>query len=222
MALGTPEMLLVIRARDEASRVLGRLSSTLRDVDKGAMQAAQDQMARGGALVSLGAGITAVGGAALSYFNDAADAAGEYETQARRALTQADGVKVSLQQLQDLGREVARDIPVPFENMQEALYTIFSTIDTDLPGAERLLREFSKSAVAGQTDLGTATEGTLQILNGFGLGVEGVSRANDVMFQLVRKGVGTFDQFVGSMGKAAPSAKRAGQDVESLAGIWRS
>jgi TP901 family phage tail tape measure protein len=219
MALGTREILLVIRARDEASRVLGRLNNQMRDLDNGAAKAAQDAMARGGALVSLGAGMAAVGAAMGAFFVDATNAAGEYETQARRALTQADGVQVSLQQLKDLGREVAREIPVPFEEMQKSLYSIFSTIDTDLPGAEKLLREFSKAAVAGQTDLEVVTTGTLQTLNAFGLGVEGVTRVNDVMFQLVRKGVGTFEEFIVSIGKASPSAKRAGQDVESLAGM---
>jgi TP901 family phage tail tape measure protein len=219
MALGTREMLLVIRARDEASRVLGRLSSSMKDLDKGAMQAARDSMARGGALVSLGAGITAMGAAGLAYFNDATNAAGQYETQARRALTQADGVKVSLEQMKDLGRQVAKEIPAAFADMQPALYTIFSTIDTNLPGAAKLLREFSKAAVAGQTDVNTATEGGLQAMNAFGLGIKGVTRVNDVLFQLVRKGVGTYEQFVSSLGKAGPSAKRAGQDIETLAGM---
>lgn len=219
MALGTREMLLVIRARDEASRVLSRLSHTMRDLDRGAMQAAQDSMARGGALVSLGAGMAAVGGAGVAMLADMANAAGEYETAARKALTQADGVAVSLEQMKDLGRDVARDVPAAFDQMQEALYSIFSTIDTDLPGARKLLHQFAKAAVAGQTDVQTATVGGLQAINAFSLGVEGVTRVNDVMFQLVRKGVGTFDEFVVSIGKASPSANRAGQQIEDLAGM---
>jgi TP901 family phage tail tape measure protein len=219
MALGTREMLLVIRARDEASRVLGRLAGNLSSLDKGAAAAAAAGLARGGALVSLGAGITAIGAAGLNFFNDTVDAAGEYETAARKALTQADGVKISLEDMKRIGRDVARDIPAAFDDMQESLYTIFSTIDTDMPGSEKLLRAFSKAAVAGQTDVQKATEGGLQAINAFGLGVEGVTRVNDVMFQLVRKGVGTYEQFVSSLGKAGPSAKRSGQDIETLAGM---
>jgi TP901 family phage tail tape measure protein len=219
MALSTREMLLVIRARDEASRVLGRLASNMKDLDKGALAAATSSMARGGALVSLGAGITALGAAGINYLNDTVDAASAYEQATRKTLTQTDNVKVSLEQLKKLGRDVGRDIPASFDQMQESLYTIFSTIDTDMPGAEKLLRAFAKASVAGQTDINTATQGGLQALNAFGLGVEGVTRVNDVMFRLVQKGVGTYEQFVSSLGKAGPSAKRAGQDIESLAGM---
>jgi TP901 family phage tail tape measure protein len=219
MALGTREMLLVIRARDEASRVLGRLSQNMRDVDTGAAQAARDSMARGGALVSLGAGITAVGGAGLMFFNSMIDSAVAYDQSARKALTQADSTTVSLQRLKDVGRAVAEDIPVAFDQTQDALYDIFSTIDTDMPGAEKLLRAFSRAAVGGQIDLQTATQGTLQVMNAFKISTNDVGHANDVLFQLVRKGVGTYDQFVKAIGRASPSAVRAGQDVETLAGM---
>src|SRR5689334_2354103 len=105
MALGTREMLLIIRARDEASRVLGRVSGNLRNIDKGAAQAATDMMNRGGALISLGAGVTAIGGAALGFLDQTTKSAAVYENAARRALTQADGVKVSLEDLKGLGRD---------------------------------------------------------------------------------------------------------------------
>src|SRR3954447_8767784 len=219
MALGTREMLLVIRARDEASRVLGRLSQNMRDVDAGAAQAARDSLARGGALVSLGAGIAAVGGAGLAFFNSMTDSAATYDNAARLALTQTDNVGASLQQLKDIGRDVASDIPIAFGDTQKALYDIFSTVDVNVPQARKLLREFAKSAVAGQTDVQTATQGTLQVMNGFHLGVNDVNRANDVMFKLVQKGVCTYEQFNTSLGKAAPSANRAGQSLETLAGM---
>jgi TP901 family phage tail tape measure protein len=219
MALGTRELLLVIRARDEATRVLGRLSNTLRDLDKGAAQAASDAMNRGGALVSLGAGIASVGAAGAALLYDMTEAAVEYEHAASRALTQTGDIEASLEDLKRIGRDVARDIPAPFEQMQDALFTVFSTIETDVPGAEAVLRNLAKSAVAGQTDLQATTEGTLQVLNGFSLGVEEIGRVSDVMFELVAEGVGSFEEFVTNIGKATPSAQRMGQSVEGLGGM---
>lgn len=219
MALGTREMLLVIRARDEASRVLGRMSNQLRDMDRGALQAANDMINRGGAMVSLGAGITAIGASGIALLADMTQAAADYDHAASRALTQTADIQASLEDLKKIGRDVARDIPAPFEKMQDSLFTIFSTIDTDLPGAERALREFAQSAVAGQTDLQQVTEGSLQVLNGFGLGIDEVRRVSDVMFELVAEGVGSFEEFVSNMGKAVPSAQRMGQSVEGLAGM---
>jgi TP901 family phage tail tape measure protein len=219
MALGTRELLLVIRARDEASRVLGRMSNQLRDMDRDAMDRANRMMARGGAMVSAGAGIAAIGAAGIAAFAAATEAAIEYENQAARTLTQTADIKTTLEEIKDIGRDVARDIPAPFEKMQDALFTIFSTIETDAAGAEKVLREMAQSAVAGQTDLQAVTEGSLQVLNGFQLGVDDVRRVSDVMFELVAEGVGTFEEFVSNIGKATPSANRMGQSVEDLAGM---
>jgi TP901 family phage tail tape measure protein len=103
--------------------------------------------------------------------------------------------------------------------MQKSLYDIFSSMDVSLEGSKHLLKEFSKAAVAGQVDLQEAARGTIGILNAYKLGAEGVNRVNDVMFQLVRKGVGTYGEFARTIGRSVPSAVRAGQSIESLAGM---
>src|ERR1700712_4447307 len=188
-------------------------------LDAGAAAAARANIARGGALVALGAGLTALGAAGISFFNGAADAAATYDTAARRAFTQVDNGTTSLADLKKIGLDVAKSIPIAFDDTQKALYNIFSTVDVNTPQAEKLLKSFAKAAVGDQTDLDTATTGTLRIMNAFQIKIEDVGKANDVMFQLVRKGVGTYGDFVTAIGKAAPSAVRAGQGVESLAGM---
>lgn len=219
MALGTREILLIIRARDEASRTLRGLSHNLRSLDADAAAAAQQNIARGQALTSLGAGLVILGGGALFVAKQATSAAIEYEKQAAKTLTQTDNVKTSLDEIKDIGIDVGRAVPVAFEEIQDALYDIFSSIDVNVPEARVLLTAFSKAAVAGQTDLQTASRATIAILNAFGLEVKDVHRVNDVMFQLVRKGVGTYEEFAKTIGRAIPSTARAGQSIETLAGM---
>jgi TP901 family phage tail tape measure protein len=219
MGISSHELILVLRARDEATRILRGLSGELSNLDAAAMRAAQRQLAHGAALTTAGVGIAAVGIAGAVALNDLADAAIAYNEQAARTMTQTDGITVSMDQLKQMGRDVATELPVQFDQVQGALYDIFSSIDTDAPGAMELLRGIGKAAVAGSVDMETAGRADIAILNAWHMKASDVNHVNDVMFQLVRKGVGTYEEFGSTIGRAIPSAVKAGQSVENLGGM---
>lgn len=219
MPLGARDILLILRAQDQASHVVRQAGRAFGDLDRDAMAAAQRTMAQGQALMGLGTVIGGVGVALLSFYGDAAGAAAEYNQQAALTLTQVDQLGVTLDEIKDIGRRVAAEIPAPFEQMQSALFDIFSSMDVGLDEAERLLSAFSMAAVAGQTDVQTAGRATIAIMNGFGIAAEDVNRVMDIQFQAVRKGVFTYEEFASTIGRAIPSAVRAGQSVETLSGM---
>lgn len=219
MALGTRELMLILRARDEAARVLRGAQGDIDNMSEASRKAAQKHIDQGKALVTVGAGIATAGVIAGKWLADSTKAAGDYNTQVAYTKTQTDKVKVSLQELSEIGLDLARTIPVPFEEIQSGLYNIFSSMDVNVPQAKNLLTEFSKAAVAGQTDLGTAAKGTIAILNAWKLPASEVNRVNDVMFRLVQKGVGTYGDFSKAIGRAIPSTVRAGGSIEDLAGM---
>lgn len=216
MPLGVRDMLMIMRARDEASRIVGQVGGAIQALGK---DGAGAQLALGAGLTAMGAGMIAAGGALASFLSGAVSDAKKYNQEAALTLTQVDQLGVSLDQVKDIGRRVADEIPAPFEQMQGSLYDIFSSMDVNVTDAEQLLREFSKAGVAGQTDVQTAGRATIAILNGFHLPVTDLNRVMDVQFQLVRKGVGTYGEFASSIGRAIPAAQRAGQSVETLGGM---
>lgn len=219
MALGSRELLLVIRARDEASRAMHSLGRSMRNVDRDTRKAAAAQIERGRALSSIGVGVMAVGAAGAAAIADWTKAAMDYEQQAAKTLTQVDKHKISLEEIKKVGLEVAKAIPAPLEQMQETLFYIFSSMDTDLEGSRKLLENFAKAGVAGQVDLQDAARGTIGILNAYNMTAKDSTRVNDVMFKLVHKGVGTYGEFSKVIGRVVPSAVRAGQSIESVAGM---
>jgi len=198
---------------------MGNMAHTMRTMDRDAVRAAQSQMAKGRALATLGVGLAIAGAAGLAFFKNATDAAIEYNRQAALTKTQADQVAVSIEQLKAISSDVASRIPAPFEELQGSLYDIFSSIDVNVPQAKLLLEEFAKASVAGQTNIQTAGRATIAVLNAFKLPIKDVTRVNDIMFQLVRKGVGTYEEFTKTIGRAIPSTARAGQSFETLAGM---
>src|SRR5688500_7150086 len=217
MAMGTREMLLVLRARDESARVLRGFINQISDIDDATKRAARSHTAMGIALTSAGVGLIGVGAAAVGWLVESSKKASEFEHGIALVATQLDKVKGSQKELGDIVKKVGREVAVPLADLDEGLFDIFSSMDVNLPQAEKLLMQFSKAAVTGSTNLQTAGRATIAIMNAWHIPVDEVNRVLDVQFQLVRKGVGTYEEFASTIGRSIPSAQRAGQSVESLA-----
>jgi TP901 family phage tail tape measure protein len=163
-----------------------------------------------------GAVVTGLGVAGLRFLKTSIDVAAEYDRQSRRTLTQVDNIRVSLQEVADVGRRVARDIGVPFEELQDTLFFIFSSMDVNIKEAEFLLRGFSKEAIAGQADLESAARTSIAIMNALQVPVKDLTRLQDVQFQIVRKGIISYEELSKTIGRALPATARAGQSFETL------
>jgi TP901 family phage tail tape measure protein len=172
-----------------------------------------------GGLQTMGIGFAITGGIIVKVLFNASKAWQAYETQTAKTLTQVDGFTTSVRELGDIGLSVARRLPVAFESIQETLFFILSSIDTNLKGATIGLEKFGRAAVAGQTDMQTAAKGTIAILNAFNVPIENVNEVLDVQFELVRKGVGTYEEFAKVFGQVVPAAARAGQNFETIAAM---
>lgn len=219
MAISSHEMYLVLKVRDEGSRMLRAFGSEFSNLSATSMRAAQKQLMAGAALTTLGVAVAAAGVAGLMFFNDAINASMDYTQAAALTLTQVDKLGVSLEDVKNIGRRVANEVPIAFDNIQKGLYDIFSSMDVTIPQAENLLEELSKAAVSGAVDVSTAARATIGILNAYKLPASDVNKVNDVMFQLVRKGIGTYEEFTATIGRSIPSAVKAGQSYQSVAGM---
>jgi TP901 family phage tail tape measure protein len=219
MPLGVREVLLVVRAQNLSSGVLRNVAGDFNNLNGAAKTAAQQQMKTGTALMAVGAGITAVGAAGIAFLAKATSAAVDYNKQVALTKTQMYGVKASLQDVSEAGLQVAKDIAVPLSQVQAGLYDIFSSMDVNMTQAKFLLANFSKEAVAGNVDLSTAERATIGVMNSYKMKVQDVTKVQDIMFNLVKYGVGTYGDFANSIGRVTPSAVRANQTFETTAGM---
>jgi TP901 family phage tail tape measure protein len=165
-------------------------------------------------------GITmvAAGGFMALGLGKAVQTASDWDKQVRLTFTQVDKkYKPTLKELGDIGLRVSKDIAVPFNTVQDALFDVFSSTEANLPQAEALLRSFAKAAVAGNTDIQTASRATIGIMNAYQLPFKDVNKVLDIQFKLVREGVGTYEEWAQRIGLVTPSAVRAGQSLETMA-----
>jgi TP901 family phage tail tape measure protein len=219
MPLGVREVLLVVRAQNLSSGVLRNVAGDFNNLNGRAKAAAQQQLKTGTALMAVGAGITAVGAAGVAFLAKATSMAVDYNRQVALTKTQMYGVKASFDQVAQAGIDVARKVAVPLNEVQAGLYDIFSSMDVNMSQAKFLLQNFSKEAVAGQVDLSTAERATIGVMNSYQMKVKDVTKVQDIMFNLVKYGVGTYGDFANSIGRVTPSAVKANQTFEETAGI---
>jgi TP901 family phage tail tape measure protein len=170
-----------------------------------------------GIATAFGTGMVAAGIFGAIGLKSLVNAAVEYQKQSQLTATQVDKFALSLQDVEKIGLRVANNIGVPFEQIQPALFNIFSSMEVGAADAEKLLTIFAKAAVAGQTDIQSASTATIGILNAFHLPLSDINHLMDVQFQLVKEGIGTYEEWTARIGLVTPSAVRAGQSVDMMA-----
>ena len=169
--------------------------------------------------MAVGTAIGAVGAAGLIFLGKAAGAAINYNKQVALTKTQTYGLKVTMDQLSQAGLDVAKNIAVPLDQIQSGLYDIFSSMDVNLTQAKFLLKNFAMEAVAGNVDLSTAERASIGIMNAYQMKVGDVTKVQDIMFNLVKYGVGTYADFANAIGRVTGPAVRANQSFDQTAAL---
>jgi len=244
MAFTGRELLIVLRARDEASRVIRTVNTNLgalnrmQTVPKGATadqkalieqynnQVRQQQLlaqqytSAGQGLVALGSSAIVAGGLTTKFFSDSTKDAQNYNKQVALTQTQTRDLGITFEELQKIGKSTSSAIPVDFLETQQGLYDIFSTIDVSgAAEAESVLQQLSKASVAGDADLRTVARTSLATMNAWGVGAEGLGEILDTQQLIVNYGAGELEEFSAALGKGIPTAKAAGQEFRTYAGI---
>ncbi len=114
---------------------------------------------------------------------------------------------------------------------QESAETIKAYYDAISAGVKQsmvvaFLGDAAKAAIAGVTDLATATDGLTSVLNAYQLTADKASFVSDAFFGAIKAGKTTFTELAASVGMVAPLAAAAGVPLKELmaviAGITKS
>jgi phage tail tape measure protein, TP901 family, core region len=192
------------------------LSQSQQEHERHLARVSQNMQKVGQTATAMGFALTAAGAVMAIALKGSIDTAIAYEKQVRLTATQVDNFGGNLEELADIGRRVAKNIAVPFETIQPALFDIFSSMEVNVQDAEKLLTAFSKAAVAGQVEIQDVSRATIGLLNAFQRPASDVNKLLDIQFQLVQEGVGSYEEWNQRIGLVTPSAVRAGQSIEVM------
>lgn len=118
---------------------------------------------------------------------------------------------------------VAADVDLVSESMGNAVskvefataaYDIYSTGITDLEDRQYALQLASEASIAGITDAATATRAGIGAINAFGLSIDDLSSVYDIQFNLVEKGVITYEQYANVAGRVNAAASQVSQSLQ--------
>lgn len=161
-----------------------------------------------------------IGAGALGF---AANAAANLQTQSTLAATQAakniNQVGIRTKQVEDGILASMQRFPASATEMSKSIYDIFS--GTNVQQARQgiaLMNIFNQAAVAGQSDLNTATQGGITVMNAYNKSVKDMVPIEQKMFAAVRFGRTNFTDFNNSLNQLVPAFKSANQSINVMFG----
>lgn len=109
---------------------------------------------------------------------------------------------------------IGRETGANFSDLAKAEYQIVSA-NIAVADSYRVLDLSARAAIAGNTDIATAFNSALSQANAFGIGMDRLNEIYDKQFNLVRRGIFTYEQFAQVSGIVAEAFDNAGQSMET-------
>ncbi len=173
-----------------------------------------------GAVAAIGAAFAAavaVGGGLFKF----GQFLGETEQGLAEVNTIAGVSKTRLRQLE----EGVFDLGAEFGNLtKDSIGGLYDALSAGVPERNVIdfLRDASKLAIAGVSDVGTAVDVLTSILNAYRLPATEAARVSDLLFTTVRNGKTTLSELAPVVSKMAPLAASLGIDFESVSAAMAS
>ena len=188
MAVGKSELQILINAKDNASKALGKATKALNLV-----------------------GVAAIGVAGASV-----KMAADFDKGMREVATLTPEVAENLDAVKKDVLDLSKSLGIDAVEATGALYQAISAgVPTD--NAISFLEIASKAAIGGVTDTKTAVDGLTTVMNAFAGQNISAQQAADVLFTAVKAGKTDFTQLSDSMFQVAPLASAAGVSFEEIA-----
>jgi len=208
---------IVLRAVDQASKVIDNVGTKLDRSLKGAESASRsftDGLKKIGT-VALAAGAAAA--TALSGFGlVASNTFMKFEGQMNEVFTLLPGItEESMDKMSESVKQFSKDFKVLPEKVVPGLY---QAISAGVPAENvfSFLEVAQKSAVGGVSQLETAVDGISSVINAYGTDILSAANASDLMFTAVKLGKTSFDQLAQSLFNVVPVASSLGVDFSNV------
>ena len=179
----------------------------------------------GRVLQSAGRAASMFGMVAVAAFGGAAYMAAKFATSVSLAATQTrtigKGIEDTAKKSIFLQGAILKQMalyPASSQDMSQAAYDIYSSLDISLGKGTKVLEVFNKAAIGGQTDLQSVTQAGITVMNDFRINsVGGLNKAMNTLFASVRFGRMTFQQLTQMMPQMAPAFSAAGYGIMEMA-----
>lgn len=182
------------------------LSSNIRGLTEGLLSAS-------GALDGLNSNVVRVGAAITASLGAATAAAAQFQATMANVSTVSQSTAKDMAGISQTVLDMSRTLPQSANTLAEGLYDVASS---GFDGAEAvtILEASAKAASAGLTDTATSARAVTSIINAYGLGASDAADISDTLFQVVNKGVVTFEELSLQLGDFVSLAAASGVPID--------
>lgn len=170
-------------------------------------------------MTKIGAGLTATVTAPLVAFAAAGVAAfADLDTSMRNIQSITTDTDEAIAGLTDEMIELSRNSDITVDsakNLAEGYYQIVSS-GIDAADAMNVLEASTMAATAGLTETSVAAEAIVGTLNSYGMEAENAGKVSDVLFEVVNRGVGSFEELAGSLSNVTGLASTLNVPIEEV------
>lgn len=188
---------ILIKAKDEASKTLNKMSGTLKKLGKVA--------------------VVAIGVAVAAAFAKAVTSAAKFEQQMSDVSTLISGDSTkAIGQLEDGIKSMLSRVPKSAEELGASAYAIVSAGISDTSEALDVLEQSARLATAGLGTTEEATDLMTSAINTFKWQGMEAAEISDVLFKTVKNGKTTVSELAQSFGASAPIISEAGISLQDF------
>jgi TP901 family phage tail tape measure protein len=194
-------------------RIEGDTSTLTRDVQRGGRQILGDFRGLAGAITGIFAGIKIAG-----FLRDGIREVAELDTAIREVGTLLGRDAVDAGAL-DFIRSGVQDLALEFGTLSNvAVPAVYQALSAGVPAGNvfDFLADANRAAIAGVTDLETATSTIAGLVNAFGVDTLSASDASDILFTTIRGGITNFEQLASSLSQVTPTAAALGVGFDEI------
>jgi TP901 family phage tail tape measure protein len=210
----TREFLIQILANDQSSAALKKAANNMLLMGNASLKAFGQYMV----WTRVGQTMSNVGDSILRAAGAAGKMAADFDYQMRLVRTQTNLTNKQFQDLVNKALDVSSKVPQSASDVAQGLYDIFSSTDVGYKKAVYMIKNFAIAATSGGTDITTVERSIISEMNAFHLPVSQTTHLLNLQFQMVRYGVGTYEDFASAIGNMLPAGRSMGQTLETLAG----
>lgn len=207
---------------DEAKQSSSVLGTQFKEAGEKIKEVGEKIKGVGDSIAGLGKDMTAkVTAPIIGGLGASAKAAIDFEDAMAKVNTIADTSEtgVALETLEAQIKELSDSTGVSASEIADNVYNAISA-GQKTGDAVNFVGEASKLAVAGFAETGDALDILTTIMNAYGMEAEDVTRVSDVLINTQNLGKTTVAELSAAMGKAIPTAKSNGVEIEDLAGAY--
>lgn len=163
----------------------------------------------------IGKGLTKMGAVLKAPLWAGVKVFGDFEKQMKMVSTMLNEPERYMAQFTDGIRDMSIQFGESTETLSKGLYDILSA-SVEPSKALYVLSVAAKSAKAGITDTGVATDALTTVLNAYGLSANNALSVSDLLFRVVQRGKTTFAELAPAIGNVATIASTANVSIEEM------